>query len=99
MTEPVQSAADRITLRSSRPVLVVAGLLIALVALRYLDGVDLKLAAFFFDNSCRCFPASKLESLRFFDQLVRWAGRLAIPLLLLLMLLLWLWSSFSKRAA
>ncbi|NBP62153.1 MAG: phosphatase PAP2 family protein [Betaproteobacteria bacterium] len=99
MTEPVQSAADRITLRRNRPVLVVAGLLIALVALRYLDGVDLKLAAFFFDNSCRCFPASKLESLRFFDQLVRWAGRLAIPLLLLLMLLLWLWSSFSKRAA
>ena len=58
------------------------GLLSGLAMLRYLDVVDLVVANYFYNEHCRCFPANDLAGVRWLDQTIRWAGRLAIPILI-----------------
>jgi len=57
-------------------------LLGGLALLRYLDMVDLAVASYFYSEHCRCFPANDLAGVRWLDQTIRWAGRLAIPILI-----------------
>ena len=57
-------------------------LLGGLALLRYVDMVDLAVASYFYSEHCRCFPANDLAGVRWLDQTIRWAGRLAIPILI-----------------
>ncbi|NDC02545.1 MAG: phosphatase PAP2 family protein [Betaproteobacteria bacterium] len=70
---------------------------IGLAALPLFAAIDLRLASYFYDETCQCFPAAALIWLHRFDGFIAWAGRLATPVMLTLILFFWWRSSGDKQ--